>query len=227
MEIALTVLIGYALGCLSPAALFSKLKKHDLRSEGTGNLGATNVTMVMGKGFGAFVMLFDIFKGAMAYILPRLIFPGSAYFKYIGLIGGLSAMLGHVFPFYLGFKGGKGLAAFGGVVLAYDPLMFLLLILSCFVLMIIVNYSFILPFTGAALFCVFASIKELDLIVFGLTALMSAMIIWKHSSNFTKAKHSKDIKVRDYIKKHIFGKKLEEETVADPAEAARDSAEEN
>ncbi len=204
MEILYCIFIGYALGCLSPAALFSKIKNRDLRKEGSGNLGATNVTMVLGRGFGIAVLLFDVAKGALAVILCRAFFTDA--FAYAVLVGGLFSIVGHVFPFYMKFKGGKGLAAFGGTVLAYDPLMLLVMLALGLVIMFIVNYSYVIPFAGGVLFCTLATIKTPDIFVFLLTFLIGAIIIWKHFPNLLKAKDKKDIKVRDYIKKHILKK---------------------
>ena len=207
MELLYCILIGYALGCINPAALICKIKKRDIRKEGTHNLGATNVTLVFGRGFGVFVMLFDILKSALAVILCRAIFGYAfALASYAALIGGVAAIAGHIFPFYLKFRGGKGLAPFGGLVLAYDPLMFVFLLLLTLVTIIIVNYSFVMPFAGGALFCLLATIKNPDIYTFLFSFIAGALIIWKHSSNLVKAKNKKDIKVRDYIKIHILKK---------------------
>lgn len=207
MQIIWSIIIGYAIGCISPSAIISKFKQRDLRKEGTGNLGATNVTMVLGKRWGIFVMLFDIGKGVASYWLARLLFSD---FAYAGLLSGLFAMVGHIFPFYLKFKGGKGLATFAGVIISYNPLLFLILLICCMVVMFIVNYSFVVPYAGAVFFCLIASIYSLDIVVLLLTACMGSLIIWKHFGNLKKAKNSEDIKVRDYIKKHILGKKVDE-----------------
>ncbi len=204
MEILYCIIIGYLLGCLSPAALVSKIKNRDLTKEGTGNIGATNVTMVLGRGFGIMVMLFDIFKGVLAVNLCRLFFADS--FTYAALLGGLFAVVGHVFPFYLKFRGGKGLAAFGGLVLGYDPMLFFILLALALVIMLIVNYSFVMPFAGGALFPILATIKDPDWSVFLLSLIAGVLIIWKHSPNLMKARDKTDIKVRDYIKKHILKK---------------------
>ncbi len=210
MYILYCILIGYGLGCINPAAFISYIKKHDLKNEGTGNFGATNVTMVVGRGFGAFVMLFDIFKGAMAVLLCRVLFEES--FAYAAILGGLFAIVGHVFPFYLKFRGGKGLAAFGGLVLGYDPLMFLALLALALAAMFITNYSFVMPFVGGGLFCILVSVKQLvlyhnfDIWLFLLALASGLLIMWKHTPNFFKARENKEIKVRDYIKKHILKK---------------------
>ena len=203
IEILLCVLIGYALGCISPSLIISKILRRNLREEGTGNYGATNVTMVFGRGFGAFVMLFDIAKGSLSYLIAARIFGG---FAYAGLVSGLAAVIGHCFPFYTKFKGGKGLAAYGGVVLAYDPLIFLIVISIVIILMLIVNYSFIFSYAGSFLVCVLATLKAQNMIVFSLWAVMAAVIMIKHLPNLKKALKANDIGVRDYISKYIFKK---------------------
>lgn len=142
MEALLCTLIGYLLGCLSPAALLSKIKKKDLRKEGTGNLGATNATLVLGKGCGALVMLFDITKAFAAARLAQRLFPA---FIASGMIAGGAAVVGHIYPFYMKFKGGKGMAAFAGMILGTDPLMFIVLFAFSLVLMLALNYSAAMP----------------------------------------------------------------------------------
>lgn len=208
MEQFLSLLIGYGFGCINNAAFFSKLKRKNLREEGTGNIGATNAVMVLGRFLGVLIMLLDIFKGAIAYNLANWIFGN----KIFGLYAGLGAMLGHIFPFYMKFRGGKGLAAFGGTVLAHNPLMFLIILGSVFVLLFIANHSFIVPFAGTVLFAIMATFNaETDVITVGiLTGLMAAVIIYKHIPNLKKTIIGEDIGVRDYIKKYIFKHKNNE-----------------
>lgn len=201
MKILLCTLIGYLLGSLSPSALLSKIKKQNLRKQGTGNLGASNTMLVLGKGYGALVMVFDIAKAFAACRIVRLLFPE---FVYGGLIAGLSAELGHIFPFYLKFKGGKGLSAFGGLVLAYDPLMFLVLLAFGCVLMVIVNYSAAMPMSVGVLFPILAGLKSGDGIVFAITLAAGLLILAKHASNVTKGRQGKDIKIREFIKNDLF-----------------------
>ena len=143
-------------------------------------------------------MLFDIVKSFAAYRLGELIAP-EAYA--IGMLSGIAAVLGHIFPFYLKFKGGKGLAAFGGLVLAYDPLLFLFLIVTGVILMLIVNYSFALPFYGGIAFPIFVSIKEQGTVLPLLATAVSVLIIVMHFGNMIKAKNGTDKKIREYLKK--------------------------
>lgn len=206
MNLVLTILLGYLLGTLSPAALISKLKKTDLRTQGTGNLGASNTTLIFGKALGALVMGFDIAKGYFACKLALLLFPELPC---ADLIAGLCAVIGHIFPFYMKFKGGKGLAAFGGLVLAFDPVIFLILLTLGLVLIFIFNYSAVMPMSAGVLFPIMAVLKRRSLSVFLLTLAASVIIMIKHASNLTKGRQGKDYSTREVFRK-LFTKKKDQ-----------------
>lgn len=197
-EIALSGLVGYIIGSLSPSALLSKIKKENFRKQGTGNLGATNTMIILGKGYGAFVMFFDIFKAFAAFMLATKLFP---QFEHSGLLAGVFAVIGHIFPFYLKFRGGKGLAAFGGLILSFDPFIFLLLLILTLILMFLFNYGVAMPISAAVLFPILAFLKTKNLAVFALTLVASVLIIFKHIPNLKKAVNKDDATVRDYLKK--------------------------
>lgn len=201
IELILSVLIGYTLGSLNPAAWLAKRKNTNLRERGTGNLGATNTLLVLGKSYGAFVMLFDIMKALIAVRLAERLFP---LLSIAGLVAGSSAVVGHVFPCYLNFKGGKGLAAFAGLVLAVDHSLFVLLALISIILMLIINYSVAMPMSAGILFPIFYGLKTGSLAAFSVAAAISILIICKHYSNIEKARSGEDIKIRDYIREHLF-----------------------
>ena len=200
------MLMGYVVGSLSPSALIAKLKHDDLRKKGTGNLGATNVTMVYGRLFGALVMLFDIGKSYAVFQISELIAPDvlSNNIRIVGLLASCSAVIGHIFPFYMKFKGGKGVATLAGMVLAYDPLLLLILLGVCFILMVTFNYGFILPCSGALLFCIITTVQTHSKSTFAVTAIVAALIIWKHLPNIRNVGTPNEIRARDYMKKHIF-----------------------
>lgn len=204
MNYLLLILAAYLLGSLNPAALIARLKHKNLRKHGTGNLGATNVMLNFGKGFGILVMLFDTAKAALAVSVAQALFPASP--ELAGLLAGGCTVVGHVFPFYLGFKGGKGLAAFGGLVLAFDPLLFLFLLILGVLLMIAVNYSFVLPFSAALLFPLLTGIRHRSLSLALLAAAIGALILCKHAGNLRKARNGTDVKIRDYLKKERIKK---------------------
>lgn len=203
MRILICVLFSYLIGCLNPAALISKLKKKNLRKQGTGNLGATNAMLVFGKGYGAFVMLFDIAK---AYIAVKLALTFFDSVVSVGVIAGFAAVVGHIYPFYLNFKGGKGLAAFGGMILGLNPLIFIILLLIALMLMFIINYSVAMPMSAAVLFPILYSIHNDDAVSITVAALTSILIICTHFGNIGKAMRGEDPKIREYVKKHLLGK---------------------
>lgn len=114
MDAVLSIALGYFAGSLSPSSLVGRLKKTDVRKSGTGNLGATNTMLVLGWGAGIFVMLFDLMKSFLSGKLAQYLFPGLSV---AGMLACIGAMIGHCFPVFHRFRGGKGLAAFGGLVI--------------------------------------------------------------------------------------------------------------
>jgi glycerol-3-phosphate acyltransferase PlsY len=115
---ALLVVAGYLLGSVSFALLLVRWRTgRDIRTEGSGNAGATNVLRSHGKALGIAVALLDIAKGAAAVLLVRLATSDPRY----AAAAGLAAILGHVFPLYSGFRGGKGVATAVGAFLALSP----------------------------------------------------------------------------------------------------------
>lgn len=203
MELLCSTLFGYLFGCFNPASLIARCKKVDLRTEGTGNLGGSNTMLVIGRAWGILVMLLDILKAFFAYKLAKWLFPRSTY---AALTAGLSAVVGHVFPFNLRFKGGKGLASFGGLVLAYDPWMFLGLALFGLLLMILTNASVVMPLSAGTLFPVLVGIRSHDAIQILLCATACILIIVKHWSNIAKARSGNDLKMRSFFKNGLKAK---------------------
>lgn len=193
----LSIVMGYLIGCLSPAAFLGKKQNMDLRQEGTGNLGATNTMIVLGAKKGVFVMLFDIAKAYVISVIARTLFPRRYY---AGLLAGCSAILGHIYPCHMNFKGGKGLATFAGMVLALDPLIFLILLVVGLVVMLVVNYGVALPLTGALLLPLIAGTRTGDVMVFTITAIASTLLIIKHWSNIGKAMRGEHDTVRGFLK---------------------------
>ena len=111
------ILIGYVLGCSNMAYWLSLIKHVDIRKNGSGNLGASNATVLLGWGAGVLVAVHDIGKAVLAVILAKLLFPEA---EAVGAVAGVACVMGHIFPFYLKFKGGKGLASFWGLILALN-----------------------------------------------------------------------------------------------------------
>ena len=200
MHSIFSVLIGYLMGCLSPAAFLGRKHNRDLRKEGTGNLGATNTLIVLGAKSGMVVMVFDIAKAFLASHIARRLFPRQYY---AGLLAGTGAVFGHCFPCHMKFKGGKGVASFVGMMLAHDPLIFLMLLACSLVAVLIINYGVAMPVTAAVLYPVFSLIASGDGWIFGITAAASALIILRHLSNIGKAARHEHDTVSDFLKARL------------------------
>ena len=107
------MILGYGIGCLQSAYLVGRFAGHmDLRQYGSGNLGTTNALRVLGKKAGAITFVCDILKSVLGFLLCKMIFQ---QIPLAGLYGCVGVILGHDFPFYLNFKGGKGIAATAGL----------------------------------------------------------------------------------------------------------------
>jgi len=195
------ILLGYLMGCVNPAAIVGKWKRVDLRKTGTRNLGASNTLLSVGKGWGVAVMLFDIAKAYLASKLARRIFSGMVF---AGLLAGAFAVVGHVFPFYMRFRGGKGLAAFAGMVLAYDSQIFLLLLTVGTALMLLANYSAAMPMSAGILFPVMALLHGRSFPAFLIALGTSALVIFKHFENLKRGRRGEDIHIREFIRESIF-----------------------
>ena len=120
----IALLIGYAFGLFQTGYLYGKSQGIDIRKEGSGNAGTTNSLRVLGWKAGLITFLGDLFKAIFAVLLTKFLFHGSypENVKILELYAGFGAVLGHNFPFYLKFKGGKGIACTSGMILAVCPI---------------------------------------------------------------------------------------------------------
>lgn len=199
-----SLVIGYFIGCLHPARLVSRKRQVDLKQTGTGNLGATNTALVLGRKAGYFVLFFDMLKSILSYKLARTLFPAL---RVAGLIAGIGVILGHCFPVFLRFQGGKGLASFGGLVLAHDPLLFVVLLSLGIGLSLVLNYGVYLAVSATMLFPVGCWFRSHDPAVTAVSAAAGGVVLAMHAGNLRRAITGEDpIHTRDGLKK-IFGKK--------------------
>ncbi len=138
-QFLLLAIVSYLLGDINCAVLFSKLfKKSDVRNYGSGNAGATNMFRVYGLAMGVLTFLCDILKGVLPCVLAKYaIFArcGADVATTAGYIAGFFAVVGHIFPVFFRFKGGKGVATAIGVCFSLQPLLSLCLVLPCLVIL--------------------------------------------------------------------------------------------
>lgn len=144
---------GYFLGCFNTAYFLGKKKNVNVFKSGSGNPGASNAMATMGWGAAVIVGLVDIFKCALAVVLARVIFTENVELWFLAALG---AILGHMYPFYLKFKGGKGLACLVGALIALDWRAFVIGGLLIIAITLITDYIFIATCTLAVLYPVMA-----------------------------------------------------------------------
>ena len=196
MKSFVCLLIGYVLGSVSPAALLSSARGTDLRHHGTGKLGATNTIIVMGKKLGLLVMMLDIFKSYLAAKIAQKIFT-----KYIlaGLLAALGAMIGHTYSLFLHFHGGKGVAAFGGMILFYRPAFFWLVVLIAIALMLVTNLGVAGPVSAAIIFPVLVYVDSGSISMTAVAAAAGILILLNHLENMRKIKNGQEILVNSFL----------------------------
>ena len=193
----LTVLGAYLLGCSNLAWYISKIKKVDIRTGGSGNLGASNATVLLGWRAGIAVALHDIGKSALAVILARLLFPGLPH---ISAVAGVASVLGHIFPFYLKFKGGKGFASYIGMTLALNWK--LAMVIAVLVLLITVITDYIVLGTTMTIVTVpvYLGIAEHSLLLALILCIATFTILYKHRMNYVRICRGTEIGLRSAMK---------------------------
>ena len=137
MQYILVILLSYILGSSNMAKYIAAIKKVDLSAGGSGNPGASNAVILMGWGAGVLVAIHDIGKSALAVVLARALFPDAPL---IGAAAGVAAVLGHIFPFWMKFKGGKGFASYLGMTIALNWKFAIVVLLLVAVVTLITDY---------------------------------------------------------------------------------------
>ena len=183
MHLLWCFLIGYGLGIINPAFIIGKIKGFDVRRRGSGNAGGSNALITMGKAIGFLCILLDIGKAFLAVKLTGLLFPGLPL---VFPVTAAACILGHMFPFYMGFSGGKGLACIGGCLLAYSPLWFLILLAAEAALALAVNYICVVPISASVLLPVLYGFHAHDPLGAVILGVVGVAIILKHVENIRR-----------------------------------------
>ena len=177
----ISLLTGYLIGSINPAILISKLFfKTDIREHGSGNAGATNVLRTLGKGAAICVTLIDILKGIIAIGIVSLIFGSESAYIYLT---GLGAILGHNFPLYFAFKGGKGILTSFGILLVLDWRVALVAFIVGIALIAVTRYVSLGSVMAAASVIIAAFIFAPDTLETCVLCIMGALAIFMHRSN--------------------------------------------
>ena len=193
MGYLIAIALAYLLGSSSMSLYLSLLRGVNLRSGGSGNLGASNAVILMGWKAGVLVALHDIGKAFLAVWLAQRFFPTLPY---IGAVAGVASVLGHIFPFYLKFKGGKGFASFWGMVVALDWKLGLVLFVAGVSLTVITNYIVVGTVAVTATAPLYLGITRQDWLLCAIVLLASAVIWYKHRENFVRIRNGTEIGFR-------------------------------
>lgn len=204
MRILIFAIIGYLIGCINPAYILSQIYHVDIQKSGTGNLGTTNAFINFGKGLGMLVFFFDLMKGFIPTVL-------CIYFlnmeKISGIVMGCGVVLGHMYPFYKSFHGGKGVASLGGVILALDWRCFLFVLCGGFVIAVIMNYGCFLSFTATLVFPFVSVIKLNSIAALLVSTTISLCVACKHGENIKKIHTGEEPQIRRFLMKYFLRRK--------------------
>lgn len=198
MERLICIAIGYACGLLQTAYIMGTIYHTDIRKQGSGNLGSTNVMRTLGKKAGAVNLLCDCLKCVAAILIVRAVF-GEKYsdiLPLLSLYGAAGCILGHNFPFYLKFKGGKGVAASVGMLIAFDWRVLLICAVVFFGLFFTTHYVSLCSVSAyvTALICVvvlgsmgaYGMDKVHTRELYVLMAALTVLAVWKHRGNIKR-----------------------------------------
>lgn len=178
---------SYFIGCISPATIVAKANGIDIRKEGSGNPGTTNVLRTLGKKAAAVTLIIDILKGAVPVLIGAFAGPVFAF----GC--GTMAMIGHVWPFQFKFKGGKGVATGIGVILAVNPILGLMLLVIFAVVVAITRYVSLGSCIAVVVMPALAIVLVPDF--FWFAVIIAAIIIIKHRANLARIVRGEESKL--------------------------------
>ena len=196
MERLICVAIGYLFGLFQTSYIYGMINHVDIRKHGSGNAGTTNALRTLGWKAGVITFIGDCLKCVLAVVLVRFIFIQDIRVELYAMYTGLGAVLGHNFPFYLKFKGGKGIASTAGLILAVNPVMFLiiavvfigivwftqyvslgsLVIMSLFVIMVIIS--------GQAGWLLLPTSNLME--YYAIVIALAALAFWRHRANIKR-----------------------------------------
>lgn len=185
-------IFSYLIGTSNLAFYISKVKKVSMRDGGSGNLGASNAMILMGWKAGIAVGVHDIGKAVLAVLFAKLLLP-ELYLA--GAVAGCACVLGHIFPFYLKFKGGKGFASYIGMIAALNWKAAIIIVLLIIAITLITDYIVLATMTSITLFPVF-TFFQVGIIGALIISVSSVVIAVKHRKNIVRIINGTEIGLR-------------------------------
>ncbi len=192
IQCLLCVLIGYLVGTFNPSYILGLIKGVDIRKIGSGNAGASNALLNFGKLAGVLCALTDIGKTCLAIFVCRHLF---AEVESSAVLCGVACILGHIFPFYMHFKGGKGLACYGGMLIMYNWKLFFVFLFLELVIALITDYICFVPMTASVIFPIVYIVISEDIIGALMLFAIAVIILIKHTENIKRILSGTEVRI--------------------------------
>jgi len=193
MNMILTILFGYLLGSISTGVVLSKLfAKTDIRTQGSGNAGTTNMLRILGRKMALLTFVGDMLKGIIAVFIGKALVGGDLG----GVVGVVGAVLGHYYPLYFGFKGGKGIATSFGSLLFVFPIQALIAFTVFLILVAVTHYVSVGSVAAAITLPLLVVLTTpYNLAVYVLVCGIGISVIWRHRANIVRLIQHKENKL--------------------------------
>jgi glycerol-3-phosphate acyltransferase PlsY len=203
LELGVKLLIAYLLGTLLGSLILGRLRGIDIRSMGSGNAGATNAMRTQGKLFGFLVLAIDIAKGMVAvWWLPSAVLPGIGIDsgisrEWLTAACGFAVIVGHVYPVWFAFRGGKGAATVIGVLAAMDLRLLLPMLLSWIIVLLLSGYVGLATMLSTVVLAVTVVVLQPNNVpLCSFCAVVAVFVIFTHRSNIARMRAGKENRVR-------------------------------
>ncbi|CEG27398.1 glycerol-3-phosphate 1-O-acyltransferase PlsY [Bacillus sp. B-jedd] len=192
-ETVLLCVLAYLLGSIPSGLIVGKVfYKKDIRQFGSGNLGGTNTFRTLGVKAGIAVTLADILKGTLAASLPVLIGGTDLH----PLIPGMIAVIGHMYPIFAGFRGGKAVATSGGVLLFYVPIMFLVILTVFLLSLFLTKYVSLSSMIAGVAAVMYALFVEQDVPLIVIVIILATFVFYRHRANIKRIINKTEPKIK-------------------------------
>ena len=193
---------AYLIGSVNFGIIVSKIRhKKDVRDYGSGNAGATNTLRTFGKTSALIVMLGDMLKGAAVIWISKYALTGFALSQYFVYVAGVAVLLGHIFPVFFGFRGGKGVSTTAGIMLAFSPVTFLILLAVFIIVLCISKYVSLSSITAVILYAPVNALiyylmnKTVNCMEIIFPIIVAVIVVFLHRQNIVRLIHHNESKI--------------------------------
>ena len=200
MDYIIVIIVLYLIGAISPAMIITqKVLGIDIREVNSKSAGTSNTVMTIGVKYGSLVGILDLLKGLIPVLILKFLFPDN---EIIWFVGGLSAVIGHIYPLHMGFHGGKGTATFGGLVLAISPLYALGFVILFVILTVVIDYIAISTLVVIISIPIGMYFQDYSYISIALVSLYVLLSFYKHINNYIRIYRHEEVGLKAALLKN-------------------------